>query len=106
MTDGQLLIIMVPGDLRDDVVDTLIAYEGISGFNMTTMAGYSKEHSQYDVREQVEGYRQYYKFEVLHRQMQKAELLATLSPVCASSNIRYWIEPVLEQGHFGESLPG
>ena len=99
MDDPQLLIMMVPGEIRDDVVDGLMACQGISGFNMTTMAGFSKEHSQYDLREQVEGYRQFSKFEVMHSRAQQPELLAALRPVCSSANIRYWIVPVLEQGH-------
>lgn len=99
MDDRQLLVMMVPGDLRDDVIDSLISGEGISGFNMTTIAGYSREHSQYDLREQVEGYRQLFKFEVMHEPGHQVELLARLRPVCASANIRYWIVPVLEQGH-------
>lgn len=99
MDDQQLLIMMVPSDIRDDVVDCLMACAGISGFNMTTMAGYSKEHSQYDLREQVEGHRQFFKFEVMHPQPQQTELMSALRPACASANIRYWIVPVLEQGH-------
>ena len=99
MDDHRLLIMMVPGEIRDDVIDCLSGCEGISGFNMTTMAGFSKEHSQYDLREQVEGYRQFFKFEVMHAGAQQAGLLAALGPVCSSANIRYWIVPVLEQGH-------
>lgn len=99
MDNRQLLIMMVPGDIRDDVVDALIGCADVSGFNMTTIAGYSKEHSQYDLREQVEGYRQFFKFEVMHETAQQADLLAALRPVCTAANIRYWIVPVLEQGH-------
>lgn len=99
MDDRQLLVMMVPAEIRDDVIDCLTACELISGFNMTTMAGYSKEHSQYDLREQVEGYRKFFQFEVMHGRQQQAELLATLRPVCAAAKIRYWIVPVLEQGH-------
>lgn len=99
MGDKQVLVMMVPADLRDDVIDCLISGEGISGFNMTTIAGYSREHSQYDLREQVEGYRQLFKFEVMHGPGQQAQLLGKLRPVCASANIRYWIVPVLAQGH-------
>lgn len=99
MDDGQLLVMMVPGDIRDDVIDCLTACKVISGFNMTTMAGYSKEHSQYDLREQVEGYRKFFQFEVMHECQHQAELLATLRSVCAAANIRYWIVPVVEQGH-------
>ena len=99
MTDGQLLILMVPDNIRDDVVDTLMCCEGISGFNMTTIAGYSKEHSQYNLREQVEGYREFFEFEVMHGREQEHSLLTALRPVCASAHIRYWIVPVLSQGH-------
>ncbi len=99
MDNCQLLILMVPGELRDDVVDCLMAYQHVSGFNMTRMAGYSKEHSQYDLREQVEGYREFFKFEVMHPQERQMELLGTLRPVCSAAGIRYWIVPVREQGH-------
>lgn len=99
MDDPQLLIMMAPDEIRDDIVDSLTACEGISGFNMTTMAGFSKEHSLYDLREQVEGYRQLSKFEVMHSRAQQPGLLAALRPACSSANIRYWIIPVLEQGH-------
>lgn len=99
MNECQMLVLMVPAELRDDVVDSLIACEGVSGFNMTTIAGYSKEHSQYDLREQVEGYRQFFKFEVMHPQEQQVALLGVLRPVCESAHIRYWILPVREQGH-------
>jgi hypothetical protein len=99
MDDHQLLIMMVPGEIRDDVIDSLSGCEGISGFNMTTMAGFSKEHSQYDLREQVEGYRQFFKFEVMHARTQQEMLMAALRPVCSSASIRYWLVPVLEQGH-------
>ena len=44
MPDQQLLVLMVPGDIRDDVIDALIETDGISGFNMQTIAGYSREH--------------------------------------------------------------
>jgi len=99
MDDHQLLIMMVPGEIRDDVIDSLSGCEEISGFNMTTMAGFSRQHSQYDLREQVEGYRKFFKFEVMHARPQQATLLAALRTVCSSANIRYWIVPVLEQGH-------
>ena len=99
MDSPQLLVLMVPGDIRDDVVDTLMACDGISGFNMLPMAGYSKEHSQYDLREQVEGHRKLFQFEVMHDPEQEASLLAALRVVCATANIRYWILPLLSQGH-------
>ena len=99
MDNCQLLILMVPVELRDDVVDCLMACEQVSGFNMTAMAGYSKEHSQYDLREQVEGYREFFKFEVMHPAARQLVLMDSLRPVCSSAHVRYWIVPVREQGH-------
>ena len=99
MDNCQLLIVMVPVELRDDVVDCLMACDHVSGFNMTSMAGYSKEHSQYDLREQVEGYREFFKFEVMHPGELQMDLLDALRPVCAAGHSRYWIVPVLAQGH-------
>lgn len=99
MVDPQLLVLMVPAEIRDDVVDALMACEVISGFNMATTAGYSKEHSQYNLREQVEGYRTVYEFEVLHEAARQAFLLDTLRPLCRTAGVRYWITPLREQGH-------
>lgn len=103
MPDYQLLIVVVPVDIKDDVVDTLIGLEGISGFNLETIAGYSREHSQFNIREQVEGYRQLFRFEVMHRADQQDQLISSLRPVCAGPHLRYWIVPIIEQGHFGDA---
>ena len=102
MPDCQLLNLVVPIDIKDDVVDVLIEMDDITGFNMEKIAGYSKEHSLFNLREQVEGYRELFRFEVIHSRNQQQQLLSSLSSVCDVSSIRYWITPILEQGHFGE----
>lgn len=102
MPKNQLLIIVVPLDTKDDVVDILIELRGITGFNLEKIAGYSREHSQFSLREQVEGYRDLYRFEVMHSSTEQAHLISSLRPVCEAPRIRYWIVPVLEQGHFGD----
>tara|TARA_R110002073_G_scaffold83941_1_gene199900 strand:- start:19 stop:321 length:303 start_codon:yes stop_codon:yes gene_type:complete len=99
MAEMQLLTIVVPIDLRDDVIDALSCFAGISGFNMSAIAGYSREHSQYDVREQVEGCRDLSRFEVMHEFRYQKELLACLRAALTSATARYWITPVSEHGH-------
>ena len=101
MPDCQLLNLVVPIDIKDDVVDVLIEMDDITGFNMEKIAGYSKEHSLFNLREQVEGYRELFRFEVIHSRNQQQQLLSSLSSVCDVPSIRYWITPILEQGHFG-----
>ena len=102
MPDCQILILIVPTELKDDVVDTLIEMNGITGFNLEKIAGFSKEHSQFNLREQVEGYRELYRFEIMHSRNEQQRLLLSLRPVCDAPRIRYWIAPILEQGHFGD----
>jgi len=102
MADCQLLILVVPIEIKDDVIDTLIEFDGITGFNLEKIAGYSKEHSRFNLREQVEGYRELFRFEIMHARDQQQRLLSSLSPVCDAPRIRYWITPILEQGHFGD----
>lgn len=103
MSDHQLLIVVVPFEIKDDVVDTLMGLKDISGFNLATIAGYSREHSRFNIREQVEGHRQLFRFEILHQSSQQAQLLLSLQQACTGAHARYWVIPVVEQGHFGDS---
>ena len=99
MSEQQLLTIMVPLELRDDFIDVLIGCDLLSGFSMTAIAGYSREHSQYDIREQVEGYREFSRFDVMHDCIQQEELMTHIRATFVATKIRYWISPVLSQGH-------
>ena len=105
MDDTQLLVAIIPAEIKDDVVDILIALESISGFNLTRIAGYSREHSHFSLREQVEGHREMYRFEVLHERAQEEALIQALGQVSAVVRARYWIVPIREQGHLGDLSP-
>jgi len=96
----QLLVIIAPGDLKDDLVDQLMSLEFISGFNLITIDGYSRAHSQFDISEQVRGFRKLYRFEVLHQPKKKQSILTALAKSTTREMVRYWIVPVLDQGHF------
>jgi hypothetical protein len=102
MPECQMLVVVVPTEIKDDLVDTLMSLDSVSGFNMGRIAGFSREHSQFNLRERVVGYRDLFRFEVVHAQPDQVRLLAALEPVCGRVRSRYWIVPLLEQGHFGE----
>ncbi|TGD74843.1 DUF3240 domain-containing protein [Mangrovimicrobium sediminis] len=95
----QVLVAIVSEGIRDDLIDALIELPEISGFNLQAIDGYSREHSQYDLREQVAGYRRLCRVEVMHAEEHQAALLARLNTVSAASPIRYWITPLLGCGH-------
>ena len=94
----QLLVAVFSEEIRDDLIDALIGLDDISGFNMESIDGYSREHSRYDLREQVAGYRRLCRLEVLHDEEQQQALLATLGQACAAGHVRYWIMPLTAAG--------
>jgi len=99
-TSNQLLTIIVPDELKDDLVDQLMTLECISGFNLDRMKGYSQAHSHFNISEQVEGYRELNRFEILHSNTDEEVILMSLKEICNTAHARYWISPVLSSGHF------
>lgn len=104
MDELQLLVLIAPRSLKDDIVDTLMTQATISGFTLTDAAGYSREHSHFDLGEQVEGYRSCVRFEVLHAPEERAALCSALAETGGGEGLRYWVTGLVEQGHLcGES---
>lgn len=94
-----MLIAVIPEELKDDAVDALMASSLISGFSLFSISGFSREHSQFSIKEQVEGYRAFHRFEVAHMPEQTEKVLATLSTISNNGNIRYWILPIQDSGY-------
>ncbi|MDF1643057.1 MAG: DUF3240 family protein [Pseudomonadales bacterium] len=97
---SEQLILIAPNEIKDDIVDQLMGLSQLSGFSLSEINGYSREHSQFDIREQVEGYRKFHRFEIFLDSDETATVLTALKPVCASAAVRYWILPVLTAGSF------
>lgn len=97
---SEQLILIAPDEIKDDIVDQLIGLSQLSGFSLSEINGYSREHSHFDIREQVEGYRKFHRFEIFLDSNETAAVLTALKPVCASAAVRYWILPVLTAGSF------
>lgn len=101
MTVSELLFsIIVPITLKDEVVDRLMGLAQLSGFNLKTIYGYSKAHSDFNITEQVEGYREMVQFDILLAEQDKQALIDTLKPVCQPARLKYWFTPIIESGHF------
>ncbi len=100
MLEQILFTLNVPSALKDELVDQLISHPNISGFNLKKINGYSKEHSLFDIAEQVEGYRDFYQFEVLMAKDEIAMFKEHLKPICQPARLKYWLTPIIEQGHF------
>ena len=101
MSPSEALVIMVPRQRRDDVVDALMGCEQLGGFTLSLAGGFSREHAQLDLRERVQGYRDVERFEVLCTPEVRSELLERLAAVAGMDRFRYWVLPLLEQGGLG-----
>lgn len=93
-----ILIAIVPETLKDKIVDALMAERSLTGFSLGKIQGFSQAHNHYSVTEQVEGYRDFYRFEILHQAADSFLLLDLLSTSSIGANIRYWISPLIESG--------
>ena len=100
MDKQAIFTLNVPVALKDEVVDKLIGLSYITGFNLKRINGYSKEHSQYDILEQVVGYRACFQFEVLIPLIDVETLKISLKPICQPAKLKYWLTPILDSGHF------
>ena len=99
MTDLQLLVLLAPAERRDDLVDVLMELAVTSGFTLTPALGFSREHSHFSLREQVAGYRDVDRFEILAARAELPAVLAALSAACGNERLRYWIADIAGSGH-------
>ncbi|MHA7815043.1 MAG: DUF3240 family protein [Pseudohaliea sp.] len=106
MTDSRLLVFMVPRERRDDFVDVLMGRKGLAGFTLLPALGFSREHSHFSIPEQVAGYRDFDRFEVLVEAPDLPPLLERLSAACGRERLRYWLLPVIDEGHLAAPAEG
>ncbi|KGE02775.1 DUF3240 family protein [Pseudohaliea rubra] len=99
MTDPRLLTLLAPRERRDDFVDALMSRDDLSGFTLLPALGFSREHSHFSIPEQVAGYREFDRFEVLVEALDLPPLLEHLSASCGRERLRYWVSRVTAEGH-------
>jgi hypothetical protein len=90
-----LLVIMVPEEMKDRLVDALMAQTQLSGFSLSKIQGFSQNNSHFNVKEQVEGYKDLFRFEVMHEASLSEQLLLTINGLFQERRLRYWLTPVL-----------
>lgn len=98
MYKQQLLTLIIPLSLKNTLVDELMAYEDISGFTMTKIAGFSRRHSRYNIPEQVAGYQNFYRIEVALNSGHIKPLLQRLCQFKDRFPLRYWVLPLTDTG--------
>ncbi len=90
-----LLTFVVPRSEKELVVDILLDREDLPGFTVTDSQGFSREHSEYSLEEQVAGYRGVSRFEVVSERATNSKLLRALEQGLSREPI-YWTLPLLD----------
>lgn len=103
MSKLEIFHAIFPENLRDRIVDSLLADEELNGFSLVAIDGHSRNNSAFDRREQVVGYRRMVRLEVLVTANEKRRVLELLQNCCIGQNksldIRFYLTPVTESGH-------
>ena len=98
MRDQQLFTIIINKSIKDDAVDLVLSLEYITGFTMNQAFGYSRKHAQYDIKEQVEGYKDFYRMDIAHEPKDLQDLLLAFSQLGGQFKLKYWVTPIISHG--------
>ncbi len=93
----QLLILNIPPELEDQLVDYLLSLDDLNGFTSYPARGHG-EHRQMSVAEKVTGRRRRIQFELILDHALADRLLAGLRDN-VGTDIYYWLQPVAASGH-------
>ena len=90
-----LLIFVVPRKEKELAVDILLGGEDLPGFTVTDSQGFSREHSEYSLEDQVAGYRRVSRFEVVSERVANSRLLKALEQGLSREPI-HWTLPLID----------
>lgn len=103
MPDLLLLTAFIDSSIQDSTIDALLAEQAVQGFSFIPVQGFSRDHATFDKAEQVAGFRQLFKLEIMHAPEQTKTLLDCLATLNTKQPMHYWLTPVLAKGTVGES---
>lgn len=94
-----LLTIVVSPDLEEDVVDFLLAADGVGGFTSLRASGHGGAALYRSVAEQVAGRVARIEFQVLLEEGAVDAIERALIDNFTGSHLMYWTSPVARSGH-------
>lgn len=97
--NATMLVLNIPVELEEDLVDFLLSLEGIGGFTSFRVQGHG-EHSDLSVAEQVTGRRVRLRYEIVLDEALVSSVVKGLADG-VGSDIIYWQQPVTNFGRIG-----
>lgn len=96
--ERQIITIIVTPDIEDTIVDWLLEQPAIERFISYPVKSYNKDHSTYNVIEEVTGWKHKISFRVLFPKDEVPRVIAEMKDKFANSGIYYRITPFLDEG--------
>ncbi len=93
----QLLVLNIPPELEDQLVDYLLTISTLKGFTSYPVRGHG-EHQQMSIAEQVSGRRKRIQFELIASETLATEVLQGLRQG-VGTDIYFWQQPIAANGH-------
>ncbi|WP_317932281.1 DUF3240 family protein [Halioxenophilus sp. WMMB6] len=93
----QLLVLNIPPELEDELVDYLLAIPSAPGFTSYPVAGHG-QHARLSLAEQVTGRRKRIQFELILATDDADEVVAGLRQQ-VGTDIYFWQQAVSNSGH-------
>lgn len=97
-----LVVLNVPPELEETVVDWLLERVGGAGFTSYGVSGHTTGHQDLSIAEQVSGRQRRQQFQVQISAVTAQEFLSDARDTLGTANIHYWVLPILQSGRLGE----
>lgn len=98
MAEQCILSCFVDPETVDNVIDCLLCQPFVGGFSTHRIEGYSKEHANYTIGEQVAGYRSVCRVDIQLDHNELDKVTSALAELSLQHRIRYWVTPVMTSG--------
>jgi hypothetical protein len=101
--DEALVVLNVPPNLEETVVDWLLARDGGVGFTSFPVFGHSTSHAGLSPAEQVSGRQRRQQFQIQLRQDAVELFLDDASRALGEAGVHFWVLPLLSGGRLSRA---
>ena len=97
-TTDELLVLIVPPTLEENMIDWLLAHERVAGFSSTVIYGHSSDVTRASVAEQVAGRQKRIQFQIHLHSEDVMPVLRDLHKEFCNSGLHFWRIPLAGAG--------
>lgn len=97
--DEALIVLNVPPNLEETIVDWLLAREGGAGFTSFPVSGHSTRHDGLSPAEQVSGRQRRQQFQIQIKKDAVDSFIDDARAALGNAGVHFWVLPLHAGGH-------